>query len=102
MAFSPERAPRCERMEVTVIAPGKSDLSLFQWYSQQEINDGRIAISLVGDGKIEADPQVIYFENGQCLSFSEVYDIDNSRRRLLKLAIIAEKIELENVEFKCL
>lgn len=101
-AFSPERAPRCERMEVTVIAPGKSDLSLFQWYSQQEINDGRIAISLVGDGKIEADPQVIYFENGQCLSFSEVYDIDNSRRRLLKLAIIAEKIELEDVEFKCL
>ena len=101
-AFSPERPARCERLEVVVVAPGKKDLGLFQWFSNQEIREGRIAISLVGDGKIEADPQVIYFENGQCLSFSEVYDIDNSRRRLLKLAIIAEKIELENVEFKCL
>lgn len=102
-AFSPERPARCERMEVVVIAPGKRDLSLFQWYSQQEIKDGRIAISLLGDAtQNEADPQVIYFENGRCLSLSEMYDIDSSRRRLLKLAIIAENIEIEDVEFKCL
>ena len=102
-SFSPERPARCERMEVVVIAPGKRDLSLFQWFTQQDIKDGRIAISLLGDSnQNEGEPQVIYFENGRCLSLSEMYDIYNQRRRLLKLAIIADKIEIEDVEFNCL
>ena len=102
-SFSPERPARCERMEIVVIAPGKRDLSLFQWFTQQDIKDGRIAISLLGDSnQNEGEPQVIYFENGRCLSLSEMYDIDNQRRRLLKLALIADKIEIENVEFNCL
>lgn len=102
-AFSPERIARCERMEVVVIAPGKSDLSLFHWFSEQEVKEGRIAISLVGDAmQNQTDPQVIYFENGRCLSLSEMYDIDNSSRRLIKLAIVADSIEIEDVEFNCL
>ena len=102
-AFSPERNTRCERMEVVVIAPGKRDLSLFQWFSNQESREGRIAISLIGDvAQNEAEPQVVYFENGRCLSLSEMYDIDNSCRRLLRLAIIADKLEIEDVEFNCI
>ena len=89
-AFSPERPARCERLEVVVIAPGKRDLGLFQWFSNQEI--------LMQN---QADPQVIYFENAKCLSLSEMYDIDNSSRRLVKLAIVADSIEIEDVEFKC-
>ena len=101
-AFSPERPAHCERIEVVVIAPGKSDLGLFQWFSNQEIREGRIAISLIGDMmQNQADPQVIYFENAKCLSLSEIYDIDNSSRRLVKLAIVADSIEIEDVEFKC-
>ena len=49
----------------------------------------------------QADPQVIYFEDAKCLSLSEIYDIDNSSRRLVKLAIVADSIEIEDVEFKC-
>lgn len=102
-AFSPERPAHCERMEVVVIAPGKSDLSLFQWFSNQESREGRIAISLIGDAKQnEAEPQVIYFEDAKCLSLSEMYDIDSSSRRLIKLAIISDKIEIEDVEFNCI
>ena len=85
-----------------MIAPGKKDLGLFQWFSNQEIREGRIAISLIGDlMQNQAEPQVIYFENAKCLSLSEMYDIDNSSRRLVKLAIVADSIEIEDVEFKC-
>jgi hypothetical protein len=102
-AFSPERPAHCERIEVVVIAPGKSDLGLFQWFSEQENREGRIAISLISDvAQNETEPQVVYFENGRCLSLSEMYDIDNSSRRLIKLAIISDKIEIEDVEFNCL
>ena len=97
-AFSPERPAHCERMEGVVIATGKSDLGLFQWFSNQESREGRIAISLIGDAKQnEAEPQVIYFEDAKCLSLSEMYDIDSSSRRLIKLAIISDKIEIEDV-----
>lgn len=102
-AFSPERPAHCERIEVVVIAPGKSDLGLFQWFSEQENREGRIAISLISDvAQNETEPQVVYFENARCLSLSEMYDIDNSCRRLIKLAIISDKIEIEDVEFNCL
>lgn len=61
-SFSPERPARCERLELVVIAPGKSDLNLFQWFSNQETRDGRIAISLIGDMmQNAAEPQVVYF-----------------------------------------
>ena len=102
-AFSPERPAHCERIEVVVIAPGKSDLGLFQWFSEQENREGRIAISLISDvAQNETEPQVVYFENARCLSLSEMYDIDNSSRRLIKLAIISDKIEIEDVEFNCI
>lgn len=99
-AFSPERPARCERLEVVAVAPGKSDLTLFEWFSEQEVKDGRIIISLTG-GTMQntADPQVIYFEEAKCLKLAEIYDIDSSWRRLIKLAIIARSIEIEDVQF---
>ena len=96
--FCPEGATRCERVEVTVVAPGRDDLSLFEWFSGQDVMSGRIIVSLSNDGKLnEDDAQVLYFEEAKCFSLSEVYDIDNSRRRLLKLAIGAEKMEIDDV-----
>ena len=96
--FFPEGATRCERVEVTVVAPGRDDLSLFEWFSGQDVMSGRIIVSLSNDGKLnEDDAQVLYFEEAKCFSLSEVYDIDNSRRRLLKLAIGAEKMEIDDV-----
>ena len=61
--FSPEGAARCERVEVTVVAPGKEDLGLIEWFSSQDVQNGRIVISLTNDlRKDETDTQILYFE----------------------------------------
>ena len=98
--FSPEGTARCERVELTVVAPGREDLSLFDWFSTQSVQSGRLFISLSNDGKLDTeDAQILYFEEAKCFSLSEVYDIDRSRRRQLKLAIGADKIEIDDVTF---
>ena len=100
-AFSPEGAARCERLEVVVIAPGKTDLSMFEWFSNQDTRDGRIVISLANEGRLdEFDTQTIFFNEARCFSLSERYDIDNQRRRLLRLAIVADRMEVDGVGFE--
>jgi hypothetical protein len=92
---------RCERLELDVVAPGKDDLNLFDWYDQQGVQSGRIVISLAAEAKLdEKDAQVILFENAKCFSLSESYDINSSRRRNLKLAIEAETITVDNIIFQ--
>lgn len=96
--FSPEGAARCERVEVTVVAPGKDDLGLIEWFSTQGVQNGRLVISLTNEFKDnESDSQILYFEEAKCFSLSEYYDINISRRRLLKLAIGAETLEIDGV-----
>ena len=96
--FSPEGAARCERVEVTVIAPGKDDLGLIEWFSTQGVQNGRIVISLTNDPNgNDSDTQILYFEEAMCFSLSEFYDINVSRRRLMKLAISAETMEIDGV-----
>ena len=95
---SPEGAARCERVEVTVVAPGKDDLGLIEWFSTQGVQNGRIIISLTNEVKADdADAQILYFEGAKCFSLSEFYDVNVSRRRLLKLAIGAETLEIDGV-----
>lgn len=99
-AFSPGGAARCERVDLEVIAPGKDDLGLFEWYSTQSVQNGRLVISFIGNGLNDADSQILYFEEAKCFSLSEDYDINSSRRRTLKLSICAEEINIEDVRFK--
>lgn len=96
--YSPEGSVRCERVEVTVVAPGKEDLGLVEWFSTQDVQNGRIVISLSNDLKDnDSDTQILYFEEAKCFSLSEYYDIKVSRRRILKLAISAETMEIDGV-----
>lgn len=96
--FMPEGAARCERVEVTVVAPGKDDLGLMEWFDSQSVQNGRIVIRQTSEsGDNESDVQTIYFEEAKCFSLSEMYDIDVSRRRLLKLAIGAESLDIDGV-----
>ena len=97
-SFCPAGAARCERLEVVVVAPGKNDLGLIEWFSTQGVQSGRIVISLTNEIKDnDSDSQILYFEEAKCFSFSEYYDINVSRRRLLKLAISAETLEIDGV-----
>ena len=66
--FSPEGAARCERVEVTVVAPGKDDLGLVEWFSTQGVQNGRIIISLTNEVKADdADAQILYFEGANVI-----------------------------------
>lgn len=99
--FTPEGGIRCERVEVTVVSPGKEDHSLIEWFSSQTVQNGRIVIRLANEtNDKDSDTQVIYFEEAKCFSLSECYDINVSRRRLLKLAISAETLEIDGVNLK--
>lgn len=94
---------RCEGMEITVVAPYKNDLSMFEWFLQNSTHSGRIVISLTGDSTdSESKAQEIYFEDAKCASLSEKYQVDNLRNRQLKVSIVSEKIEMGSVTFKCL
>ena len=100
-SYRPEGIARCERLELDVIAPGKNDLNLVDWYDKQGVQSGRIVISLAAEAKLdEKDAQVILFENAKCFSLSESYDINSSRRRNLKLALEAETITVDNIIFQ--
>ena len=100
-SYRPEGVARCERLELDVIAPGKNDLNLFDWYDKQGVQSGRIIISLAAEAKLdEKDAQVIFFENAKCFSLSESYDINSSRRRNLRLAIEAETITVDTIVFQ--
>ena len=100
-SYRPEGMARCERLELEVIAPGKNDLNLFDWYDKQGVQSGRIVISLAAEAKLdEKDAQIIYFEDAKCFSLSESYDINSSRRRSLKLALEAETITVDDVVFQ--
>lgn len=95
--FCPDGETRCERIELFVVAPGKDDLSLFDWFADQNILEGRVIISLATTGDSSIGSQEIYFEDAVCFALSEIYDIDSSRRRLLKLSILAKKICIDDV-----
>ena len=98
--FCPEGHTRCERMELFVVAPGKEDLTLFEWFANQSVLDGRVVISLGASNDSSIDSQEIVFEEAVCFALSETYDINSSMRRLLKLSILANKICIDDVCFE--
>ena len=98
--FCPEGHTRCERMELFVVAPGKEDLTLFEWFANQSVLDGRVVISLGAANDSSLDSQEIVFEEAVCFALSEMYDIESSKRRLLKLSILANKICIDDVCFE--
>ena len=99
-AFRPDQNAKCNRVEVDVVAPGKEDLGLFEWFASQGVRDGRILISLANEGKVvDGDAQVLYFNDAKCFTLSELYDIDASRRRILKLGITAAELTIDDVVF---
>ena len=98
--FCPEGDTRCERMDLFVVAPGKDDLTLFEWFADQSVLDGRVTISLGATSDNSLDSQEIVFEEAVCFALSEMYDIESSMRRLLKLSILASKICIDDVCFE--
>ena len=96
----PDANAVCDKMELTVVAPGKEDLNLYEWYIDQTSHSGKITFDLttVSNNGAQATKE-IFFEDAECFSISENYDIGKQRRRLLILEIIADRITVEDVKF---
>lgn len=98
----PVSTARCESITLTIVAPDKEDMGLFEWYLYFHIQTGRIIFELQdGKGGNEVSyTKAILFENAQCMSLKEVYDIKHRNRRLLQLSFEADVITINNEEFK--
>lgn len=98
--YLPDGDPLCDKVELTVVAPGKEDLSLYEWYIEQTTLCGRILFDLSSQSTDATTLcRDLRFEDAQCFSLSENYHIDDARRRLLRLEFVADQIYIDNVLF---
>lgn len=99
--YSPDSDPRCEKVMIMVVAPGKEDLGLVEWYIDNSCQSGRIVFDVSDQlGAEGGDSQrVILFEDARCYLIEEQYDISLSSRRLLRLEFLAECIQIDSNRF---
>ncbi len=99
-SLATDSKPQCERIDVTIVSPGKSDLNLQEWYINQSNISGRIVFDvnspLVSEG---GEIREVCFENAQCFAIEENYHIGSKSRRLLTLSLVADSVSIGNKTF---
>ena len=96
----PDGPAQCESVEVSLVAPGKDDMMLQEWFEKNEELSGRIVFDLSSVAADTAQPtRVLLFEDARCFVLEESYDKDTRFRRLLKLCFEAETITMEDINF---
>ena len=98
--FRPDTDARCEKVEVVVEAPGKNDLRLQEWFINNEPQNGRVIFDIPSKTAETCSEKTVEFEGAYCYSLEEVYHINIQRRRFFRLAIVADKITVNQTEFK--
>ena len=96
----PDTVARNKTIEITVIAPGKEDLSLYDWYIDRTLLSGRIVFDLSGQAMFDERPKIVQFEDAACFSLSESYHIDDDSQRLIRIEIAAEETGVDSIPFK--
>lgn len=99
----PDSDACCERVDVIVVAPGKENLNLYEWYISGNPLSGRLLFDLssMHGGEFTSSKELL-FEDAYCYSLAEDYHIDRSNRRYLKLSFMAETIIVNDVTYKTL
>ncbi len=98
--FLPDSHSRCEHLDISVVIPGKQDLTLIEWYTKQTCLSGRIVVELTDSGQGgSVQTREIYFNDAMCFSLSEEYHIDQLKRRILTLAFEAGELTIDDVTF---
>ena len=97
--FNPESTPFCERIEMTVVAPETDDYTIYEWYVNRSLMSGTLTYKLPVTLKSSGEDRLIDFFDAQCFSLSENYDINEKKKRLLKIVIIPEQVSMQNVSF---
>jgi hypothetical protein len=98
--FKPDTDARCEKVEVVVVAPGREDLTLYEWYIEKGSQSGRLVFDLQSITGGDAEVKFLEFEDAYCYSISEEYQIDAHKRRCIKLSFIAENMLINETEFR--
>ena len=100
-SYTPDGNPRCDQLILSVIAPNKDDLMLFEWYIDQSTLSGKVVIDLANQSsKYDITTRTFRFEDAQCFSIAETYNISDTNRHMLKLGIMAKKLEIDEIEFQ--
>lgn len=95
----PEADKFCERIDMTVVAPGRENVQLYQWFISQETESGRILIELPPNAKNDDEKKEVFFENAVIYSLEEEFHFNTDRVRKLKLSIVAEQVTIDGVTF---
>lgn len=95
----PDGLARCERMELTVVTPGREDLNLIEWYVGGTGLSGRVLIALSSPDLDREAWKEVQFEDAVCYSLAEEYHIDRRTRRTLKLGVMAREISVDDMVF---
>ena len=99
--YRPDSDKYCDCIDVTIIAPGRDDMQLYDWFIHQSTMSGRLLIQLPPKpSQSEPDTQEILFEEARCFSFEEEYHINRNLRRLLRLQFVAEQVNINGAIFK--
>jgi hypothetical protein len=99
--YRPEADKYCDSIDLTVIAPGREDMQLYEWFIRQSTLNGRLLIQLPPKpNQSEPDCQEIIFEEAKCFSFEEEYHINRNQRRMLRLRFVAEQVNFNGIIFK--
>lgn len=98
--YRPDADKYCDSIDLTVIAPGRNDMQLYEWFIRQSTLCGRLLIQLPPKpNQSEPDCQEILFEEAKCFSFEEEYHINRNQRRMLRLKFVAEQVNINGVIF---
>ena len=98
--FHPSSAASCELIEMTVVAPDTDDYTFYEWFNSRSLLSGQLAYELpVSLNHTYSETRVIDFKDAQCYAFTESYDINTQSRRLLKIMLVPQQVEMDSIEF---
>ena len=95
----PDGLAGCDSVELEVVAPSLDDMTLQDWFIDEDEMSGRIVFDYSSASDLDSPKRVLLFEEARCFLLEERYDKDTRFRRLLKMAFEAETVTMENVEF---
>ena len=96
----PDTEAKNNSIEITLVSPGKEDLTIYDWYIKRMLLSGEIELEFSTQTQSQEGKKIVTFENASCFSMSESYDINGKSLRLIKLELVAEKTIVDTIEFQ--
>ncbi len=99
--YLPHTYAHCRLLEISiVVTPGNDIQKLLSWYVNGETCSGRLATDIHEVKTDDLYPRrTIAFENAECYSIHEHYEIANHRRRIMTLRLAPQSITTEDLTF---